>query len=42
MLKSLAVHRYQKQSPLMTVFDARGQGIKLVIDENFIAKQMKV
>ena len=42
MLKSLAVHRYQKQSPLMTVFDARGQGIKLVKDGNFTAKKMKI
>ena len=37
---SLAVNRYQKQPPLMTA--ARGQGIKLVINGNFIAKEMKI
>ena len=40
-LWSLAVHTYEKQSPLKTIFAARGQGIKLVNDGNFIAKKMK-
>ena len=38
---SLAVHRYQKQCSFMTIFATRGEGMKLVIDGNFIARKMK-
>ena len=39
---SLAVHWYQKQSLLRPIFAARGQRMKLVIDEKFIGKKLKI
>ena len=36
---SLAVHRYPKQPPRVIIFAALGPGMKLVIDENFLAKK---
>ena len=39
---SLAVNRYQKQSHLMTIFVARGQGMKLIMNGKSIAKKMKI
>ena len=42
MFWSLVIHRYQKHFPLITIFAARRQGIELVIDGNFITKQMKI
>ena len=37
---SLPVHRYKKQPPRVKIFAAMGQGMKLVIDEIFLAKKM--
>ena len=39
---SLAVHRYPKQHSLKTSFATRAGGETLHIDENFIAKKMKI
>ena len=39
---SLAVHRYPKQPPGVIIFAAMGPGTKFVIDENFLAKKMKI
>ena len=36
---SLAVHRYPKQPPRVIIFAAMGPGMKLVMDENFLAKK---
>ena len=36
---SLAVHRYPKQPPRVIIFAAMGPGMKLVIDENFLAEK---
>ena len=36
---SLAVHRYPKQPPRVIIFAAMGPGMKLVMDENCLAKK---
>ena len=36
---SLAVYRYPKQPPRVIIFAALGPGMKLVIDENFLARK---
>ena len=38
----LAIHRYQKQSPQMITFAARGRGMKLVIDTVKINENSKI
>ena len=38
----LPVHRYQKKSPLMIAFVARGRRRKLVFHRNFIAEKKNV
>ena len=38
---SLAVHRYPKQPPRVIIFAAMGPGMKLVIDRNFLAENLK-
>ena len=39
---SLAVHKLQKQHPLMTNFATKNEKIKSSINENFTAKKMKI
>ena len=39
---SLAVHRNQKQSHLMTISVTRVQGMKLIMNGKSIAKKMKI
>ena len=39
---SLAVHRYPKQPPRVIIFATMGQGMKLVIDGNFLAKKGEI
>ena len=39
---SLAVHRYPIKPHFLSIFKARGPGMKLIIDGNFIAKKMKI
>ena len=38
---SIAVHRYPIKPHFLSIFKARGPGIKLIINENFIAKKLK-
>ena len=39
---SLAVHRYQKSCIYQVFFDARGSGMKVIINKNFIAQKVKI